>query len=486
MNLEEISGRIANELDFEPDLVRYKREVYARVDSTYGGLVIERRWPWLVRQASLLVLPDVVVPNLELIHVPATVRTFGLAASTLADTFSELDASAWMQLQSAMVGGELDLYDRSLRNKGAGNWPMAPFVIEGIAPDIAGPIFQLDPRCNVSSLTKDEGSFVLRFPRLLLPSDVDQVLTVFDEHEEPLEALTADQAVERWIRNRPENAPPAGRPVAYGSDEGFGLRFPPTVSPATHTATSGRANLSPDLYQRANLPVREDPPFAATVAAGGNLLSGTRYRIAVCWWYAGRFGPLSKVLEVTTTVANKKIELAALPVLDSNDYGRKLAVFVAEGVSGPFLLEGFQLIPTTATRTISERPDGLVDGFRSVRYDEVYPGGPYQYIRLWPRTDVLREIRVRYNARPRRLLSANDEPEFRPTFHEYLVWATLADIAGKHGSAAAHQRWTVKAQRWLDKLSAHYQPEPRESFQKGQVGGRDPSWFPFRGVTYRG
>lgn len=489
MNVDEIATRVGEQLDFEPDLVRYKREVRNRIDAVYSGLCVHSRWPWLQRQAVLLALPDVTIPNGSL--AVATSRSFSVTAAALiaAGLYPAEDAGAFRELQGAMVGGELDLVDRSLRALGNGNWEEAPFIIDRITPSATTAQFFADPRCSMTAITGTEGSFSLRFPRQLLPADVDELTAVLDEEETPLRALSTEEAIDRFVRRRPVNEPTAGRPIAYTPDDSAEIRLPSMVSPAMSELDTNQG--ARDFYSRSNLPIREDPPFVATpVNTGSNaLLANTRYRFCICWWYAGRFGPPSKVVEITTTGTMKAVTLSDLPVLSSIQYGRNIAVFVAEGDSGPFILEGFQLVQTTATRDITTRPDALNEPWRSVRLDEVYPGGPYQYLRLWPRTNVLREMRVKYHARPRRLLSVNDEPEFKMPFHEYLVWATCMDIAEKHGSAAAAQRWQEKAKLWLDRLSSFYQPTPKVPMQKAQAGAgggpADPRW-PFANITIDG
>jgi hypothetical protein len=299
----------------------------------------------------------------------------------------------------------------------------------------------------------------VRFPRIQLPVDCEALVALRDQDGRTLEPLAPGQ-LRRYQLQR-DRAGAAGYVL---DDGGFEPRFAPFVVPgASVGVTPVNAGQTNDVYQRENMPIRQT--IVGALAAGGTLTVGSRYQAFATWWYAGRFGPPSNIVEVTPTTGNQTLSLTNLPTMPSTDYGRRLCIFLREGEGG-FYLTDTLLTPTSSTRSITATFGGGA-ALRPTRWDEVYQG-LYQYIRVYPRPTEMQRLELEYRARPRDLIEDSDVPDI-PGDHDVLVWLTVAHLV--HGVGGNATGAFVMADKFRQSLLAHTHPQTRHNlFQRGQVG----------------
>lgn len=469
-NLDDIRVALGKELRYAPDLEVQRIDDREVINRAYEKLARMRPWPWLLRRAPIYLFPDLTIANDEVIASAGYgPRTLQLSGTTLAGLgmFDVADAGSSELLHPYLCGAEFDLADRDLRGEGGSNWPEAPFVIEHVSVSSAPLRFQLDPRASLS-LDPADGDYVIRFPRVRLPADVDQVVALRDADGVKLTPVPSGSET-RWHRGQP-----AGRPVWLLEDPGHAPRFPPTVYPGlSASGASVNAGQSPFLYQRENLPVSKT--ISGAVVAGGDLAANVKVRAFVCWWYADRFGPPSNVVSVTTTDSNKTVRLSALPVLETSgaqiEYGRRLAVFAAEGESA-FYLRGF-VLTTDATFDIDEPISTPTAAIRPARYDEVFPG-EYQYIRVHPRPTSMQQLELEYKGKPRQLIEATDRPEFERAYYDTILWLACLEASAKHADSSFFARCDKLAGESYARLNARYFPGDRYIVRNGLFSLESP------------
>tara|TARA_R100001082_G_scaffold62613_2_gene35083 strand:+ start:602 stop:2503 length:1902 start_codon:yes stop_codon:yes gene_type:complete len=101
------------------------------------------------------------------------------------------------------------------------------------------------------------------------------------------------------------------------------------------------------------------------------------------------------------------------------------------------------------------------DKYKLIRLDE---HGPRQWIRVYrPPSDDMK-IQVRYLAKPRRMVSDNDYPNWPPQYHHLLVYLSLSDICMQHGMTTQSQLYERKAQQLLDRMRQKYLSSPARQY----------------------
>lgn len=480
MNLGQIRADVETELQYAPELLAWRKDVRNVVNRVYKSLARERKWPWLFRQKPLYGFPDLLVPEGATgiaFSAGAGPRHFTILRSKLRDLLGFNATSAQLlteELQQHLTGAELDVASGN-RYLGQGNWEKAPFVIERnlIVDPASGTAqleFWLDPRANITATDGTIGTFSLRFPRIRLPADCDQLLALSDDQGNPLTALTPDQA-RAYLRSTTITAQ---YPSFLLEDGGFQPSGPDHLVPVNNFG-GVRFDAHQALFARENWSFRNPFAVVASVAVG-TMAIGTTTRVFLSWYYGGRFGPPSATVEFVTT-AQRGIRLTGLPLLPnttgSTEYGRQIAVFMAED-EGAFFLRGIIDDPTTTTfELLTSNTDvaTMGEGLRFARWDEVYPNGPYQYIRLMPRPSKLTRFSLDYYGRPRELIEDTDAPEFEEAYHPLLVWLAAIEICTRFGQGKVLPMWAAEAARLRAGLDTRYFPQKRyEGGQKGMIG----------------
>ena len=101
------------------------------------------------------------------------------------------------------------------------------------------------------------------------------------------------------------------------------------------------------------------------------------------------------------------------------------------------------------------------DKYKLIRLDEY---GPRQWIRVYrPPSDDMK-IQVRYLAKPKRMVSDNDYPNWPPQYHHLLVYLSLSDICMQHGMTTQSQLYERKAQQLLDRMRQKYLSSPARQY----------------------
>lgn len=503
--LGSIIARVENELMYQPDLREHRLDIRAVANARYGLLGRERPWPWLRRRAPLWVFPDVIIPNAS-VGFPGTPNYGSRQVAVLDSALADMTAAGdWENvIRPNMAGAEFGLTDRTLATPGGvANWEDGPFTIE-FAETLPGggavrTLLHLDPRCTLTALAGDEGTFTLSWPRYLLPADIDVLEGITDELGQPIAALPPGR--ERAYAVDPTRDGGV-RPSWFLEDYGHRPTFAGVVYPGVSDQTPSNADQTGDHYQRANLSIRIAPTLAQSTT--GTYDEGTRVRVFWCWWYSNRFGPPSPEAELTIAAgSNPSVVVSGwnnllIPVDTSGEaYGRKLAIFVSENDSA-FYLRGWAS-PANAGATSftvayprdsaanssgALRPDGAID---LPRFDRLYPGGPYTYVRLYPRPAAIARYELDYLARPADLLEDTDAPEFPDQYSEILVWATCLGMAERYARGADTTVWQRNYEEWRKRLDQRYMPQRRYPMTKGAHGTTEPfSWLHRENIRYTG
>jgi hypothetical protein len=461
MNVRQIMSLVEEELRHSPNLGEWRNALRSKINSVNREFCgsTEHKWPWMVRRQELIVYPD-----LELaLGAGGGVfkkagwgdRTFDIPIGLLRGAMYETTSSdMWREHQTALgYGAEVELADRTLDPPASaidhGNWVYAPFAIElviptsGIAPAAANVTIQLDPRANITDLTGDEGNLAIRFRRRLLPADCSSLIAVRDENGRVLRPLTpAQMAMSETDRNR------VGTP-SYVLEDGGMERIAITAYPGVHVDLANNHPISnPFLWQQETWPVRE----VITV------LSSTRHRVFLSWFWGGRYGPPSRVAEYTSGVGENTIRISGFrlpPTSGANhEYGRRLSVWMAEALAGSstefgsYMLKGFITATATTYDILTSNANPADSRLRLPRWDEQYFDSLPKYIRIYPR------------------------PTDSPTIdgpHEVIAWKVAADLISQRGGDPT--RALAMFERAERRVKAKAGFSDRSGIRMGQVMG---------------
>ena len=101
------------------------------------------------------------------------------------------------------------------------------------------------------------------------------------------------------------------------------------------------------------------------------------------------------------------------------------------------------------------------DKYKLIRLDE---HGPRQWIRVYRPPSADMKIQVRYLAKPRRMVSDNDYPNWPTQYHHLLVYLSLSDICMQHGMTTQSQLYERKARQLLDRMRQKYLSSPARQY----------------------
>lgn len=479
MNFGEIQRRVGFEMAHYPQVLGHRDDNRGVINRVNKRFLNAYEWPFMLRKAPIYSFPDLTIPNANvsksagrgdrslLLPDMDTIPTPPMYDPELTSEFAFWDAQ--------LTGAEMDLVTHPATGNSA-NWDDGPFTIEmvielGAGP---GPVVQLDPRATFTALSANDGPYIIRFPRILLPADVQQVSAVRTPEGRELFALTPSE--QRRVILEPNHT--SGSPRWMLEDQGHQPTRPVWVDPFFAGQVSGHS-ATPFIYQRETWPLRETVSISFTTPGGAEIPASTRIRVFCCWFWSGRFGPPSNIAESTTASAGGPFAVAVTgyPQLPTSgafiEYGRRVAIFMAEG-EGAFFLRGFVMAPATPTTTITTRNfTSSTPGLRFPRWDEVYPDGPYQYMRIWPRPTAMTRLEVEYWARPRELIEDTDSPEF-PDNHDVLVWLTVAELLAspRYNNPQAAAGAMAMAKTYERPLIMRAFPKGQYKVRRGQVDRR--------------
>lgn len=492
MNLAQLLTDVETELQYAPDLAKHRADFRNVINRVYQDLGRERDWPWLYRRAPLWVLPTFEVATGGggvTLTIGGGPRSFSLPRNLFRSALGfTSNQQLTAHLQSLLAGGQVDIASGD-RTVGDGNWEKAPFVIERVqfvSPDSGATTigFDLDPRCSISSFLGTEGNLEFSFPRHRLPNDLDELIAIRDDQGNEMRALLPQQEREYLVRDVEGQSP------AYVLEDGGFVPNEGFILGQSGSHGGAVFEHTPFNNQTENWPVRETFTVGASVAVG-TMAVGTKVRLMLSWYYSGRFGPPSEVVEFTVT-DQRGVRITGIPLLPqttaTHEYGRRVAVFMAEG-EGAYFFRGLHTSATANTFEITEPNTSATAadvGLRLPRWDELYPGR-YQYVRLYPAPNRLVRLELEYHARPRTLVEPTDAPEFHEPYHPLLVWLAVQWLAARFADEPTLKRATFEVQRIRGALDAKY-PRPRHTGrQKGMIGRprANRAWQPF-GVNWNG
>jgi hypothetical protein len=476
MVLKEMVQGVRDELRLASTTLPAEREIRKLLSLEYQALAGEQAWSWLTKTTTIWMIPDLTIANGGLTRVND--RSFTVSQATIRAAVGTQDSLLGVDEfdfhRMLLTGAEFDLADTTLRSSGSGVWGRAPFEVEYVKNSV-GTVeqFWLDPRCRITALTGNEGSFIFRWPRYIMPADCARILRVqnFDDrsrllalNEEQGGALvptTGARPTHFWMdaaglqpRRVPRDYP------ALGLDE---------TDPAANDDAFGRRVRAPhdQLWTVAN---------TAGTATATEFPNGT-YEIGIAWWYGNRWSPLSvKPLVIDQALGYGNIVPTVLPSMmsagaASSQYGRRLGVFASYN-GGPFyLITQGGAADYTGVSAITQNPLALHNPGAWKRHDEMYVQGGYQYVRIWPRPTSLLRYEVTYHGRPRELIAPGDEPEL-PQHHDVIVLRAALRMLSRNDQPDAFRRVSALADVAYKRLCKRYAVEPHLRPQKGRVDGR--------------
>lgn len=479
LNLQRIRYEIGQELGHAPDTRAWSDRLDRTLAQVYADLWAAEPWPFKLRETPLHVYPDVTLAKgteASLVAGADVLRVFQIPdVNDLAGRlFPLLDAIEPLALQAhvqRLVGAEWGVETLATGDRTGGNWTTGPFTIQKAS--ISGDTVRvwLDPRCRIQSHAVG-GEFALRFPRYRLPYDFDAFAPGAIRREgDALDMITNAQLrlLERGVQRPPSSA--AGRPTCWTYDEWLDHSPDDLIASALNQSEAW----SPDATPSAVIETLEGGVNPDTV---GSFLSDQLYRFAVSWYYEGRHGPLSNVVELTPGTGDT-VNLV-LPVVEQNaalapgiNIGWSLSVWVAKG-DGPFELQQIKDPPPNGggvsnAIVVSGRPDPLAQ-YRRVRYEQV--ATPPRYVRLWPRPAEYEQLLLRYYRRPIPMEADTDVPDgILPQFRKFLVYETAARLAAEPapgGSPALSTMGRMRAQGQLiyRRMLGHYFPGRERTHQR--------------------
>lgn len=504
MQQSELLEAIENEAQYSPDVARFDRDLIRVLNRAYGDVLAEAAWPFLLREAPLWVYPDITLANSELVQsvdgglVENSHRVFFFLLSSVDDT-NELYASpddnlSLTQIAASLYDAEVGLANPALRGVADGNWGNGPFSLDHIT--LTGLLlisFYLEPRARILTITGNEGSFKLSWPRYRLPPDCDELVEIRNSRGQRLRPMDIDEYRRRVHQSA---TVPVGTLDGFVQEEGRDLQYPPTL----HALTSSPEDFHTTTgYGREVEPITKQITVTESAGAGYFTDTSRTYRIFVTWYRMGMYGPPSNVVEFRPTGAvGSQITIGNLPQLPPSsfvsvapaaDYGWRIAVWVADTVTGSFrLFDTFAAVTTSMAATIVVGQPVEPNRFwKHSRYDEVVPP-EYRFIRFYPRPPARERLVVRYIARPRQLLDPTDRPVkgWGDQYHQAIIWRACMNLASRWSGSEFYIRCSREYEKALDRMRARYQPGERFIIQKGMIGQRDSRSFPRLGVTYGG
>lgn len=469
-NYGDILERVRYELRGLPNVRAARKNAEAVVSEVHRDICEAYEWPWLRQFRPVLLMPDIVIPNGSIIRVSDRTWTTTVAALATAMGLTTGVGTGSIAAYAAMLqGATFDLYDRTLLDEGDGNWSMGPFEVWAALTDSTTVTLLCDPRMEIDSKTGDEGDFVIRFPRMLLTSDIEQVLGVrLKSDRSPLVAIRPDSARELEEDRQ-------GVPSCFWLDDGFRPRFAPGgVTATAHVPIAPVRNMIGAFGLQVAPPVGGSAPTkfspggfsAAATNSSGTLLAGT-YRIFCTWLVAGRLSPPSEQVEVTVASPNDTIEITGSPEAATADSGKRLLWWFSFN-DGPFFLDQNTSTTSTLALPMSDVPFGggtkvittNVDRTRdyaAIRWDEAYNGPSHRYLSVWPRPAEVREAEVEVVVRGRELIDPTDVPLLPQPFLDCIVWEAARRIAAvQNADAGTMDRCKEMADTRMDALRRRY------------------------------
>lgn len=482
MNFLEIRTAVENELQHRPTVLAHREDARVVVNRVYKAFLGEKKWPFLLRREPIYSFPDLTIPNASLTLAAGWNGGSGgrtvEVPSLFGNIFPAVDEQQYQQFERFLSGAELTLADMTLRGAGgsSNNWELAPFTIEMVVPmNLVDGVhrLQLDPRARFSALSVNSGDYLLKFPRVLLPATCRSVVALRDDQGRPLRAVMPGEQRGAILEERHSS----GTPRWFLEDGGAELRLPPWLH-INHPTSAADNPRSPFAYERETWPMRETVSAVFATGGAGTYASGSRVRAFCCWYWAGRFGPPSNIVDITATAPASHVNVTGYPTLPSVsgtnvEFGRRVAIFLADG-EGAFFLRAFVNNPASTTFTFNT--DNLnngtanMPGLRFPRWDELYPGGPYQYLRIWPRPSAIHRFELEYLARPRELIEDTDSPEFDGD-HDVIVWLTVAELLASPRYNADPRPALAMADKYARPLIARNFPQDRYDLTRGQITG---------------
>jgi hypothetical protein len=490
--LAELVTAVMDELRYASTVLAQEKEIKRAISLAYQELAEERAWSWLNKTTTLWMIPDLTVANGDLTRLND--RSFAVTQGVIRAAIGTEDALLGIDEfdfhRMSLTGAEFDLADLTKRSLGSGVWGRAPFEVEYVRGTGVGTQeqFWLDPRCRIAAITGNEGSFSFRFPRYRLPADCSRVERIHHWADRvPLTAL--DEESGAMLR------PTTGsRPTHFWMDTvGLQPRRVPNDYPILALDEQDNAAMNDDAFGRRN---RAPADHLWSVSSPNGIVDTTKfpngqYEIGIAWWYGNRWSPMSvKSLEVDHSEGYGNIETAMLPTMmtggvASEQYGRRLATFASyEG--GPFYLIAQNGTAAFTGGAITQNPLVLHNPGTWRRHDEMYPPEGYQYVRVWPRPEVLTRFEVKYIARPRNLLGDGDVPEL-PTNHDVIVYRAALRLMNRNDQGDAFVRTLRLERQAYARMCRRYGVEPHLRSTRGMID--DPaglSSWPTPNLNYNG
>ncbi|MAK38031.1 MAG: hypothetical protein CMC15_17860 [Flavobacteriaceae bacterium] len=429
MNVKQIRQRIFDQMDYFPDLQRYKDSVVRRMNDRYQELCDSAHWLWIQKQEDLRLDGDVTGESGKTITISASnlrqVTASGFSFTLQMEGQILEDTSNGTQYTIIRVESATRLYIHMNFN-GSASTAISDFKIK-----------------------------INRFP---LPNDCIEVLSYTDRKKDRGKLLFISNPMQERVYLDFDNT---GDPSCIIENE-FVLDDPP---------------LGYDI----NL---QNKKFTArTVLLGGSFFAPLRNGVTYAYKYTiyreGRESPPSD--EVTVTIPDDtNIYSVVLSGMDDTGFYDgtssktsksgmiKLLYRRDTTIDGKWELIGSIKSNETVFKDVTlVNTDGFDAGYPNQelsdfrytsstdvkRFQEV---GPKQYIKVWYRPTEKAKLEIRYHFRPKNLEADNDVPVIPVQYHVILVYLTLHEMFLQMQDMAQAQIFEGRAELLKQQMRRRY------------------------------
>lgn len=411
-NLQQLREKVYRAMDFNPQLEAYRDGITADLNDAYIHLSCQHPWLFLKKKSTLTLKRQATNAN--------TSGTIEIAASNL-----RLITFSGFTPPSSWEGQEFVGPDDTKITIGAVNTNL---------------VYLTKP--YAAAVSSGNTDWQVNYVRYLLPDDCVETASFV--------SVADDQGILEFVDNDNEEL------WFFDPDQTGQSRF---IVESENVSLLGP----------------ETPPTLA-VASSGSLDATQEYEYCYTFAYKGVESSPSPTARATTTGSNKTINLSALPDtrwFNSSKASNKIKNIYRRRVdgSGRWVFIG-NVADSVTTFSDDNTNFGNSDDERE-EDDLFFEESPRQAVSAWWVPDeASRDIELRYQRRPRKLVADSDVPEWPVQYHFLIVWWGLREICLQHGMTQQAASYAKLADPLLRQMKAKYLSRAvRRRVRRSWVGG---------------
>lgn len=448
MNLSEMRQRVFDQMDYNPDLQQYRDSVARRINDQYQLLNDSANWLFLTNEQDIQLRKSVT-------------GTTGVTV-TKDGTNNRLIVATGFTFTPEMAG-------QFITDGGSNKYVLV--AIKSPTEAFVEPVSDGDNSGGYVTSGAD-AEFKITFDRFPLPSDLIEILGFMDRD--------ADRGRMSFINRKAEE-------TAYLDRDKFG---DPSV-------------IVDDDFVANDAPIKNPTLTVISLSPANNQLEpGVTYEYKYTVYREGRESPPSKVATITTqgtgigirisnldnTAWGARATLTSPATLydsgihkriyrrDATNHGRWILIGIVNSLTTSFTDQ--ELFPTS----IGIIPDKSFASYNyNVQEDFLHfmDPGPVQYVRFYYRPDTDRKIVLRYQYRPRDLISDTDAPVWPRQYHILLVYKCLEDMFLQMQDIGQAQIFSARAMGLMEQMRRRYlsRQEVKKRFHRWDQPRRYRNFF---------